>query len=59
MAEVYYFGYYRRQGVVYCVRWMEDYPETEGLIEKSKVRITEAEFEGPLNDLEVKYPCKE
>lgn len=59
MAEVYYFGWYLRNGQKFCVRWHEDYPETQSLIKESKVRITEAEFNGPLVDLETNYPYKE
>lgn len=59
MAKTFYFGYYRRNGVIYPMRWYGDMPVTEGLIIGTKIELMPKEFHIPLADLEAKYPFKE
>lgn len=59
LSDKYYFAYYRRLGIVYCMRWHEDIPLIDNPIEGTKVEITEQEFDAPLSLLEARYPFKE
>lgn len=57
--EEYYFAYYRRNGIVYCMKWHIDMPLLDDPIDGTKVSITEQEFYGSLDNLKEKYPFKE